>query len=202
MYLHRLPAIIRFFLPTALFEGPDANAVYISFDDGPEPSVTPWVLEQLDKYNAKATFFVLGKNVLSYPDIYDSIKLAGHSIGNHTHSHLNGAKVKSKDYVADVLRAEKWIASKLFRPPYGRITRRQAHQLEKKGFQLVLWSLLPGDFDTELKPEDCAANALLRIKPGDIVVLHDSQKAWPRLEYLLPRLLAHCQKQDWAMKPL
>lgn len=202
MYLQRLPALVRLFLPRAQFEGPDPAAVYLTFDDGPEPSASPWVLEQLDKYEAKATFFLIGKNVLEHAEIYDQIKALGHTIGNHTHNHLNGSQTSTKDYVADVIRAGKWMNTKLFRPPYGRITHRQAKALEKQGFRIVLWSLLTGDFDTKLTPSACAEHTLLLVKPGDIVVLHDSVKAFPRLEYLLPRLLAHCQKQAWPMKAL
>ncbi len=206
MYLLQTPKLLRAMAPSfAEWEMPaDAAqpAVYLTFDDGPHPTATPFALEQLARYGAQATFFCVGKNVVEYPELYDQILAAGHSTGNHTHNHLKGWRTNTKTYIEDTLSAARFINSKLFRPPYGRIKRMQATRLHEAGYRLIMWSLLSGDFDTGLSPQRCLENVVFNLKPGHIVVLHDSTKAWDRMSYVLPRVLEHCKKNGWALKAL
>jgi len=206
MYILHTPKLLRALSPSVLEWQMPANAgdpaVYLTFDDGPHPAATPYVLDQLAKYNARATFFCIGKNVIEYPDIYDRLLAEGHAAGNHTHNHLRGWQTKTKDYLLNTQQAAQFIDSKLFRPPYGRIKRMQAAQLHKLGYRIIMWSLLSGDFDTSLAPVRCLENVVFHLKPGDIVVFHDSQKAWERMSYALPRVLEHCKKNNWAVRAL
>ncbi|PSK94394.1 polysaccharide deacetylase family protein [Taibaiella chishuiensis] len=206
MYLLQTPKLLRALSPSfAEWEMPVAAsepAVYLTFDDGPHPVATPFALEQLARYEAQATFFCVGKNVVEYPDLYDQVLAAGHSTGNHTHNHLKGWRTNTKAYIEDTMTASRFINSKLFRPPYGRIKRMQAVRLHEAGYRLIMWSLLSGDFDTGLSPQRCLENVVFNLKPGHIVVLHDSTKAWDRMSYVLPRILEHCKKNRWALKGL
>lgn len=182
----------------------DAPAVYLTFDDGPHPTITPFVLEQLKRYDAQATFFCIGKNVADHPDIYKQILEAQHTVGNHTHNHLNGWHTKTDAYIGNVQQAAKHINSRLFRPPYGRIKRSQAGRLLQAHPQwhIYMWDVLSGDFDTGITAERCTENVLNNIQPGSIVVFHDSEKAWPRMQHALPAVLAHCKQQNWQLKAL
>ena len=205
MYLLHTPKIVRALSPSfAVWDMPSATepAVYLTFDDGPHPTATPFVLEQLAKYKAKGTFFCIGKNVSAYPAVYERILAEGHSVGNHTHNHLKGWKVKTKAYIEDTQQAARLIESKLFRPPYGKIKRMQANQLHETGYRIIMWSLLSGDFDRDISPQRCLENVIFNLKPGHIVVLHDSDKAWERMSYVLPRILEHCKKNHWAVNAL
>jgi len=181
-----------------------ANSVYLTFDDGPHPSITPFVLEQLKQFQAKATFFCIGKNVVEHPVVYEQILSEGHSVGNHTHNHLNGWKTKNIAYYRNIRTASRHIQSRLFRPPYGRITLSQSMGLHRLFPQtrIVMWDVLSGDFDTALSPESCLQNVLQATRAGSIIVFHDSEKAWDRLHYALPRFLAYCREQGWKMKKL
>lgn len=202
-YTVKAPWLIRKLYPTFTWEKPATEKIiYLTFDDGPHPVATPFVLDQLRQYDAKATFFCIGKNVVEHPGIYRRILDEGHRVGNHTFKHLNGWKTGNQQYFEDIYAASKFIDSNLFRPPYGRITRFQAKllQQQKEGrppFSIIMWSVLSGDFDVQLTPEACLKNVVLSIKPGSIVVFHDSAKAWERLEYALPRVLQHCSKSGY-----
>lgn len=178
------------------------GAIYLTFDDGPHPVITSYVLDLLQKYNARATFFCIGNNVARYPDVYQSILDAGHTTGNHTYDHKNGWKTQDSLYIRNVLKTERLIRSHMFRPPYGRIRNKQARFLMKRGYSIIMWSLLTGDFDVSLSPEDCWNHTATRLKEGDIVVFHDSEKARERLEYALPRLLAYCRLKNWEVRSL
>ena len=182
----------------------DVPTVYLTFDDGPHPKATPFILEQLAKYNAKATFFCIGKNVAEHPDIYNDILAAGHTTGNHTHNHLNGWHTSKWKYIENVTAAEQHISSRLFRPPYGRITRGQVNALlnRKQPYSIYMWDVLSGDFDTNITPQQCADNVLQHIEPGSIVVFHDSDKAWERMSHALPIVLEHCRNNNWQLKAL
>jgi len=205
MYLLRTPKWLRNILPDGQWEMPVSESepvVYLTFDDGPHPRATPFVLAELDKFEAKATFFCVGKNVVEYPVIFDQIIKAGHKTGNHTHNHLKGWKTNTQKYIEDVRRAQQYIDSNLFRPPYGKIKKKQAAALRQSGYKIVLWSLLSGDFDQDISAKRCLENVVLHLRPGDIVVFHDSQKAWNRLQYALPRVLEHCKIKGWDVKAL
>ncbi len=182
----------------------DTPAVYLTFDDGPHPTATPFVLDQLKEYNAKATFFCIGKNVVEHQDIYQRILKEGHRVGNHTQNHVNGWHTKKNKYITDVNEAEKHINSNLFRPPYGRITRGQISALTQrdKPYKIIMWDVLSGDFDTTINGQKCLDNVLSAVEPGSIIVFHDSQKAWDRMSYALPKVLAFCTEQKWQLKAL
>ncbi len=174
--------------------------IYLTFDDGPHPVATPFVLNELKKYNAKATFFCIGKNVIDHPSVYESIKAEGHSIGNHTQHHLNGWEIPDYLYVKDVTMAAQYISSDLFRPPYGRLKSSQAKQL--KDFKIIMWDVLSGDFDESTSDEQCLKNVVDKTVPGSIIVFHDNEKAFPRLQYALPRSLKFFSEQGYAFSPL
>jgi peptidoglycan-N-acetylglucosamine deacetylase len=203
MYLVKAHCLLKKLYPEDLVWKRDAtDTVYITFDDGPHPFATPFVLGQLKKYNAKATFFCIGKNVTTHPQIYQQTINDGHKVGNHTHTHANGWKVNTKKYLEDFATAQQLINSHLFRPPYGKIRRKQAQHIQNLGFEIVMWDVLCGDFDTKLSPEKCWENIALNIEPGSIIVFHDSSKAWDRMSYALPRTLAFCKAKNWKMETL
>ena len=203
-YITTTPAWLRMAMgPKLLWEMPQevTPTVYLTFDDGPHPTATPFVIAQLKKYNAQGTFFCVGQRVEESPQLFQSIRNNGHTVGNHTYNHLNGWKTDTTTYLNNIQQADAAIGSKLFRPPYGRIRRKQVKLLDDN-YRICMWSILSGDFDTELSPEDCLTNVLQSIKPGAIIVFHDSEKAWHRLEYVLPHVLEYCTQQGWQMKAI
>ncbi|MEL7161757.1 MAG: polysaccharide deacetylase family protein [Bacteroidota bacterium] len=171
-------------------ESTESPTIYFTFDDGPIPQLTPWVLEQLAAYDAQATFFCVGNNARRYPELIQDILTAGHSIGNHTMHHLDGWKSDNVPYFHDVRHCAIQVKSSLFRPPYGRLMPSQAQFLQRH-YEIVMWDVLSGDFDPELTAEDCFQNVVRNAKPGSIVVFHDSLKAEEKLRAFLPRLLEH-----------
>jgi peptidoglycan/xylan/chitin deacetylase (PgdA/CDA1 family) len=173
------------------------RAVYLTFDDGPHPDVTAFVLDQLEQYKAHATFFCVGNNVRLYPQMYQRIIAGGHSVGNHTYDHLNGWKNDCATYVRNVEKAARGIDSLLFRPPYGRIRYTQIRRLRRSGvpWRIVMWTLLSGDFDPNISPEQCLDNVIRNLRPGSIVVFHDSLKAQERMAYALPQVLEYCRRE-------
>lgn len=182
------------------------KVVYLTFDDGPHAIATPFVLDQLKQYDAKATFFCIGKNVLNEPQIYRRILDEGHAVGNHTHHHLNGWKTDNELYLADVNEAGKYIDSVLFRPPYGRITSFQAKNmnaaLKKNNTKIIMWDVISGDFDESLTGEQCLQNVILNATTGSIIVMHDSEKAFSRLKFCLPLLLSFFCEKGYQLKKL
>lgn len=174
------------------------KVLYLTFDDGPHPEATVFVLEALKKYNALATFFCIGKNVMEQPAVYTSILNEGHRTGNHTHNHLNGWKVANDMYVNNIVEAKKYIDSNLFRPPYGKISPFMVNLLnEKLGMKTIMWSTLSGDFDKGIDGEKCLRNIISNGKPGKILVFHDSAKAMEKLTYVLPRVLQHFAEKGY-----
>ncbi len=173
--------------------------VYLTFDDGPTPEITSWILDQLKQYEAQATFFCIGNNIQKHPEIFDSIIQNGHAIGNHTFNHYKGWKTKTVDYIENVFLCEVLINqnTKLFRPPYGKIKKSQAKILIELGFKIIMWDVLSADFDTTISPEKCLNNVLKNISPGSIIVFHDSVKAFKNLEYALPRTLQFLKDNDY-----
>ena len=198
--------IKRFFPEQMVWDMPvsEAPAVYITFDDGPHPVATPYVLEQLEKYDATATFFCVGNNVEKHPDIYERLLQKDHGTGNHTYNHDNGWKTDNFSYLRSIEKAKQLINSRAFRPPYGRIRFTQVRKLIKRdpAWRIYMWDILSGDFDRDITPEECAENVLSNIQPGSIVVFHDSEKAYERMSYALPLVLEYCRKQNWKMKAL
>jgi len=195
---------MRALYPSFTWQMPENNRnIYLSFDDGPHPQVTPFVLDQLKDFKAKASFFCIGDNIVKYPKVYERIVNEGHTVGNHTQNHLNGWKSTTIKYLENVEAAATHIDSDLFRPPYGKIKRFQAKQLqENKGLKIIMWSVLSGDFDQQILPEKCLQNVLLNTRSGSIVVFHDSEKAWKRLAYALPKVLEHFTEKGYSFKKI
>ena len=162
--------------------------VFITFDDGPTPEITPWILDTLSKFDAKATFFCLGKNVEQYPELFQMILEGGHAVGNHTYSHQKGWEMRTGRYVEDVDLADNFIHSNLFRPPYGRIKPSQARRLSER-YKLIMWDVLSRDYSQLVSPRSCLNNVVKHVKSGSIVLFHDSRKAYRNLSYTLPRTL-------------
>ena len=182
------PLFIRRLMPSLIWDFPGSPEVFLTFDDGPTPGITPWVLDQLRKYDAKATFFCLGKNVEQHPEIYQQILDEGHAVGNHTYSHQKGWEMKTWRYVEDVDFADDIIHSNLLRPPYGRIKPAQARVLSER-YNLIMWSVLSQDYSKFVSPQKCLRNVTRHVEPGSIVLFHDSVKASRNLRYALPRTL-------------
>jgi len=182
---------------------PKEKELYLTFDDGPHETATPFVLDQLKTYNAKGTFFCVGKNVKAYPGIYERILDEGHAPGNHTFNHLNGWKTNNTLYVNDIAEAAKYIDSKLFRPPYGRISPIISKMLRTQlQYKIIMWHVLSGDFDNSITPQQCLENVLLNAVPGSIVVFHDSAKAWERMQFALPAILKYYTEKGFVFKAL
>ncbi len=177
--------------------------LYLSFDDGPHETATPFVLKELKKYNANATFFCLGKNVQQHPEIYSRILKEGHAVGNHTFNHLNGLSTKRNIYIDDVEQAAGFINSKLFRPPYGRISVKTAKILRKNfGYRIVMWEVLSGDFDQTISPQKVLKNVTSKSESGSIIVFHDSAKAFTALSFALPEVLKQFAEKGFMFKSI
>jgi len=175
--------------------------LYLTFDDGPVSGLTEWILEELEKYGAKATFFCVGENVRGNPELYAKILGAGHAAGNHTFSHLNSYRTGLRRYVKDIYKARKVIDSRLFRPPYGRI-RPLAARILMPRFRIILWDVLSMDYDRELEPRIVMYNVVSKARPGSIIVFHDNPKARENLEYALPRVLDHYSRAGYRFLAL
>ena len=204
-YFVKTPKWLQFLYPNRIWEM-DVNKkeIYLTFDDGPHLTITNFVLDELKKYNALATFFCIGNNALKYPEVYQRILTEGHAVGNHTQQHLNGYKTSDKVYVNDILEASKNIKSNLFRPPYGRIKAFQAKVITTlaRPYKIIMWTLLSGDFDTSITPERCFENVAFKISNGSIIVFHDSEKAADRMMYALPKLLKKFSEMGFSFKKL
>lgn len=204
MYLVKTPAWLRALYPSLTWRIPtDEKILYLTFDDGPHEKATPFVLNQLQQHQAKATFFCIGKNVAEQPAVYHRIINEGHKVANHTHNHLNGWKTPNSKYISNVFEAAKFIDSDLLRPPYGKISRFQAKVLQQNNrFKIIMWDVLSADFDTRVTPQKCRDNVVLHAKPGSIIVFHDSAKAFDRMSYALPQVLQHFSTQGYTFKTL
>jgi peptidoglycan-N-acetylglucosamine deacetylase len=194
------------------------NIIYLTFDDGPIPEITEYVLEELNKYNIKATFFCVGDNINKNPEVFKKIILSGHAIGNHTYNHLNGWKTDDDVYLENIRKCEEVINkvkkeisdkdssfiihhSSLFRPPYGLIKRSQIKKLNNE-YQIIMWDVLTGDFNNELSPEKCLHKAMKYSKKGSVVIFHDSIKAERNLRYALPRFIEHFSSKGFRFETL
>jgi peptidoglycan-N-acetylglucosamine deacetylase len=191
MYLARTPRLLQALMPAYTWRMPTYEKVlHLTFDDGPIPEVTPWVLDVLAEYRARATFFCVGENVQRYPNLFHRLTAEGHAVGNHTHNHLNGWETDNLTYFHNVRHCARVVRSNLFRPPYGRVTPSQRQFLQRH-YRIVMWDVLSGDFDPNISAEQCLHNVLEHTQRGSIIVMHDSLKAEYKLRYVLPRLLDH-----------
>lgn len=175
--------------------------LYLTFDDGPIPVITPWVLETLHEYNASATFFCVGENAKKHPDIMEKLKDSKHTIGNHTMNHLNGWKTQNEKYYSNINECKKHIQSDLFRPPYGKIKITQMNFL-KKEFRIIMWDVLSRDYDTSISGESCFENVKQNASAGSIIVFHDSIKAEERLRIALPATLKYFSELGFSFKAI
>ncbi len=201
MFKYTIPHVIKSLYPSCTWKVNTRDKVlFLTFDDGPHPTVTPWVLQQLLAYNAKATFFCVGDNVRKFPDTYRQIIEANHAPGNHTMHHLNGWKTPNDKYFENVSLGAGFIQSHLFRPPYGRIRFSQLQQL-KKQYKVVMWSKLSRDYAPDLNIQE-SLHAMKQVQNGDILVFHDSEKAFENLRQLLPSLLDYYTKQGFTFLSL
>ena len=215
MRLVKAPRILQWFYPIRIWAfSISEKKVYLTFDDGPHPEITPWVLDLLKTHNAKATFFCIGDNVAKHPEVFRRIIEEGHTVGNHTYHHLNGWKTATETYLNDVRKTQESfknhgvtggsskIKNALFRPPYGKMTGQQAKLLQKQGYDIVMWHLISYDFDHSLSEEKCLNNVLNNFRNGSIVIFHDSLKAEKNLRYALPRVLEHMRAEGYTLARL
>lgn len=175
--------------------------VFLTFDDGPDPEVTSWVLDQLKAHSAKATFFCVGENVERYPEVFKRIQDEGHTVGNHTYDHKNGWATNYDNYLVSVKKCGHVFGSYFFRPPHGRIKRKQIKKIKPR-YRIIMWSLLSGDFDPNISATECSYNTVQYSQPGSIIVFHDSQKSKATLYEALPKILNHFSSTQWEMNRL
>lgn len=202
-YLFKTPTLLKRLYPDLVWDKSkeEGRKLYLTFDDGPIPEVTPWILQQLEKADVKATFFVVGENVKKYPDIFSEVLQMGHSIGNHTFNHLNGWKTRDQSYIenvyecSDILK-QNGVETNLFRPPYGKIRRDQIAVL-KSSHQIIMWDYLTGDFDKTISVEKVIKNFKKKVMDGSIIVFHDNVKSFEVLKNSLPEFLQFFKEQDY-----
>lgn len=183
------------------------TSVYFTFDDGPIPEVTPWVLDTLKKHNAKASFFCIGDNLRKYPEIGKRIHAEGHTLGNHTQHHLNAWITKEDAYLNDVMLAKNelhnnGIRDAYFRPPYGKLTSKVAKKLCEQKYEIIMWDILSKDYDASVNEENCLTNVTENLEAGSIVVFHDSLKAEKNLKYVLPKAIEYALKRGFKLDGL
>ncbi|WP_412476748.1 polysaccharide deacetylase family protein [Flavobacterium sp. TBRC 19031] len=202
---------IKAIFPKYVWDIPNAEKkIYLTFDDGPIPEITEWVINQLEQYNAKATFFCIGENIQKHPEIFRKIIDNDHSIGNHTFNHLKGWETSLTAYIENTEKCAETIANftlqtlnaKLFRPPYGKIKPSQAKALRQSGYKIIMWDVISMDFDKNISPEKCLENVLKNIESGSIIVFHDSIKAWQNLQYALPKTLEFLKKNEFVCEKM
>jgi len=206
----KTPGFVKTLFPNFVWSINTTNKeLYLTFDDGPTPEITDWVLKTLKKYNAKASFFCIGNNIEKYPEVFQNIITEGHTIGNHTYNHLKGWKNKTKNYIKDTQKTEALInnfklpnAKKLFRPPYGKFKNKQSKKLLEEGYRIILWDVLSYDWDKSVSKDTCFNNVTSAAKEGSIVVFHDSVKASRNLKYVLPKVLEYYTEKGYAFKAL
>jgi peptidoglycan/xylan/chitin deacetylase (PgdA/CDA1 family) len=193
------PLFIRRLFPSFIWKINSEKSIYLTFDDGPIPESTPWTLDTLKYYNAKASFFCVGDNVRKYPIIYQRILSEGHSVGNHTFNHLNG--LKSPNYIENVNKASLYIDSKLFRPPYGLMRKNQIKEISKK-YKIIMWDVLTADYKKYNNPKFVLKKILSKSKPGSVILLHNHIKAQKNLEYMLPLMLRFFRQKAWICEAI
>jgi len=227
-YLVKTPSLVKFLFRNWVWSfSKKEKVIYLTFDDGPTPEITKWTLNLLNKYNAKATFFCIGKNVQEHPEIFEQIIENNHSIGNHTYNHFNGLKTTTADYLDNIKKTELTFLknskletvtlslstslktsciegqnSKLFRPPYGKLRFSQSKKIKEKGYKIIMWDVLSADFDTSISKEKCLENVIGHTTKGSIVVFHDSIKATEKLKFVLPQLLEYYSFKGYEFKSI
>ncbi|RZL45627.1 MAG: polysaccharide deacetylase family protein [Pedobacter sp.] len=223
MYLVKSPLLLKWYYSDLIWnKSRSEKIVYLTFDDGPIPNVTDFVLNTLKSFNVKATFFCIGDNIIKHPDVFERLKSEGHAFGNHTFNHLNGWKTDDETYLANSLKCQELTQTNLFRPPFGRIKKSQVRKLKAErlnlnassqttqisnlksqiSLQIVMWDVLSGDFDTDLSPEKCLQNVIKNTENGSIIVFHDSLKAFDRLKYALPKAIQHLSDKGYQFGTL
>lgn len=203
MRFYRTPSLLPVFYPSLLWRVKTTKKdLYLTFDDGPIHGPTDFVLDTLRSFNAKATFFCIGDNVRKHPDQFQKIISEGHSVGNHTFNHVNGWRTPTEDYInnVEVCQQQLSMQPRLFRPPFGRITRSQISRL--LSYKIIMWDVLTFDYDRSLAEEKCLRGAISAVRNGSIVVFHDSIKAEKNLTYVLPRFIEHCASNGYSFKSL
>ncbi|MEL6987224.1 MAG: polysaccharide deacetylase family protein [Bacteroidota bacterium] len=202
MYLVKTPKFIKNLFPNFVWNlNPTEKVIYLTFDDGPIPEITPFVLETLAKYDAKASFFCVGENIKKHGQILNDIVDQGHTIGNHTFNHLSGWATENIPYFHNVRHCASMMDSSLFRPPYGRLKPKQVQFLQRH-YKIIMWDVLSGDFDNSITPEQCFKNVALNAGNGSIVVFHDSLKAQDNLSYALPKTLEYFSERGFRFENL
>lgn len=201
MYFNKTPWFFQKIFPTIIWKLWGVDQIYLTFDDGPIPESTPFILDTLKAYDAKATFFCVGENVKRYPELFQRILDEGHAVGNHTFNHLNGWKSDNDDYVKNVEVADEVVQSKLFRPPYGRLKPEQLKRLQQK-YNVIFWDVLSGDWDASVSSEQLFDNVTAHAKEGSIIVLHDNLKSIDKLKETLPAILKFYSDKGIKMIPL
>ncbi|SHI88686.1 Peptidoglycan/xylan/chitin deacetylase, PgdA/CDA1 family [Mesonia phycicola] len=204
-WFNSLVPILKLAYPNRLWAGPSPHKkiIYLTFDDGPIPEITPWVLQILKSYNAKATFFCIGNNIELYPSILSQVLNAKHVIGNHTYNHINGWKTSTTDYLQDINFFENLgYPTQYFRPPYGKCTSSQAKKIIQKGYKIVMWDVISEDYNKTISPENCYETVISQAKSGSIIVFHDSLKAQKNLRYVLPKVLKYYTQKGYIFKSL
>lgn len=202
MLIEQPPKILRILYPNALWRmDPNEKSVYLTFDDGPIPEITPWVLSLLDKYDVKATFFMVGDNVRKYPKEFNMVKQHGHRLGNHTFNHIRGFEYRSKNYLANADKANQYLHTDLFRPPHGHLRASQYYLLRKK-YRIVMWDLVTRDYSKKRNGEKVLENVKRYVRNGSIITFHDSLKSEKNMKYALPRAIEWLQAQGYEFKLL
>ncbi len=202
MLIERPPLLFRLTVPGAMFRRrcrDGRKTVYLTFDDGPVPEVTPWTLDILDRYGVKATFFMVGDNVRKYPELYAEVLRRGHHVGNHTMHHVQGMRLRCTSYLRDVAEARQYIKSELFRPPHGWLRPRQTWALHEH-FRVVMFDLVTRDYSKRLTARDVVDNVKRYARNGSVIVFHDSVKSWPRLEKALPEAIEWLLDQGYEFR--
>ena len=195
MYFY-FPKFIRRMMPTMLWKVDSERSVYLTFDDGPTPKITEQILDILDNYGAKATFFCLGNNAELYPELVQKIVAKGHAIGNHSYNHTRGWLTTVDNYMASAYKAGQFLPpTRLFRPPYGRMTCREVQRMRSQGWRVVMWNSISEDYDHKISPQRCAQKVIRHLKGGNIIVFHDSVKASKNMLYALPKVLEEIKKR-------
>jgi len=209
LYFHKTPLWLQnvYYGLTWSMNSKD-KTIYLTFDDGPIPEITSFVLKHLEQYQAQATFFCVGHNIEKHPQKFNEIIKAGHTCGNHTFNHLIGWSTSTEQYLENTQKCQNAIEKyagvqerKLFRPPHGRISRKQIEGL-KSSYEIVMWSYLTGDFDSSLEKEKCLKKAIVKTEANDIVVFHDSVKAYNNLMYVLPEFLKHFSQLGFQFRAI